>query len=188
MARVVAERSDVIPMLAEVFREHGVEGASLSIITARTGLGKGSLYHFFPGGKDEMVAAVLDDISGWFEANVFAKLELAEPQDARTAILATLDATEAYFKCGGRVCLVGALAIDNVRDRFFTDIQSYFARWIDMLAKALIQLDCSRSDARSLAEEIVGGIQGALILARAVDDAQVFVAAIERYRARIAAL
>ena len=59
MARIVMERADVLPMLGEVFREHGFEGASLAAITARTGLGKGSLYHFFPGGKEEMAAAVL---------------------------------------------------------------------------------------------------------------------------------
>ena len=51
MARTVAERSDVLPLLAEVFREHGYEGASLSLISKATGLGKGSLYHFFPGVK-----------------------------------------------------------------------------------------------------------------------------------------
>ena len=32
MARTVAERSDVLPLLAEVFREHGYEGASLSLM------------------------------------------------------------------------------------------------------------------------------------------------------------
>ncbi len=48
---MVTERSDVTQILAEIFREHGYAGASLSEITNRTGLGKGSLYHFFPSGK-----------------------------------------------------------------------------------------------------------------------------------------
>ena len=135
MARTVAERHDVIPVLAEVFREHGVEGASLAVITAQTGLGKGSLYHFFPGGKDEMVRAVLENISTWFEDNIFSRLE--NPDDPKAAILATLSATDAYFHTGGRVCLVGALAVNNVRDRFFSEIQSYFNRWMDLLARTL---------------------------------------------------
>ena len=67
MPRIVAERSDTLPVLAEVFREHGYEGASLSLISKATGLGKGSLYHFFPGGKEEMADAVLSEIDGWFE-------------------------------------------------------------------------------------------------------------------------
>ena len=59
MARMIRERQDVIPLLAEVFREHGYEGASLALISEATGLGKGSLYNFFPDGKEEMAACVL---------------------------------------------------------------------------------------------------------------------------------
>ncbi|MDU6377660.1 MAG: helix-turn-helix domain-containing protein, partial [Bradyrhizobium sp.] len=51
--RTLHERADVIPLIAEVFREFGFEGTSLSRITEKTALGKGSLYHFFPGGKEE---------------------------------------------------------------------------------------------------------------------------------------
>jgi hypothetical protein len=29
-------------------------------------LGKGSLYHFFPGGKEDMAKAVLDEVAVWF--------------------------------------------------------------------------------------------------------------------------
>ena len=68
MPKVVTEGADVLPALGEVFREHGFEGASLSVIGKRTGLGKGSLYHFFPGGKEEMAAAVLTEIDGRFQA------------------------------------------------------------------------------------------------------------------------
>ena len=53
---MVAERADTLPALAEVFREYGYEGTSLARITKATGLGKGSLYHFFPGGKAEIMS------------------------------------------------------------------------------------------------------------------------------------
>ena len=46
MARVIAEKDDVIPLLAEVFRTYGFEGASLARISEGTRLGKGSIYHF----------------------------------------------------------------------------------------------------------------------------------------------
>ena len=65
-----AERAGILPVLAEVFRAHGYEGASLSLITRATGLGKGSLYHLFPGGKAEMAACGLAEIDAWFEANL----------------------------------------------------------------------------------------------------------------------
>lgn len=46
--KTVYERADIVPLLAEIFRELGYEGTSLSRITERTGIGKGSLYHFSP--------------------------------------------------------------------------------------------------------------------------------------------
>ncbi|TGQ06111.1 helix-turn-helix domain-containing protein, partial [Mesorhizobium sp. M00.F.Ca.ET.217.01.1.1] len=57
MRRIAPERADLPSIIGEVFREHGYEGASLALIGAATGLGKGSLYHFFPGGKEEMARA-----------------------------------------------------------------------------------------------------------------------------------
>ena len=59
--RSADQREDLLPQVAEVFRESGYDGTSISRITEKTGLGKGSLYHFFPGGKAEMAAAVLAD-------------------------------------------------------------------------------------------------------------------------------
>ena len=43
MAKPVSERADLVPLLGEVFRSHGYEGATLALISKATGLGKGSL-------------------------------------------------------------------------------------------------------------------------------------------------
>lgn len=110
MARLVAERADVVPHLAEIFREFGFEGASLARIAARTGLGKGSLYHFFPGGKEEMAAAVLAHVDHWFETEIFSSLAR---DGGALAIAAMCDAVAAYFRSGRRVCLVGVFALDD---------------------------------------------------------------------------
>src|SRR5215216_2499764 len=67
-------RTDLLPLLAEVFRAHGYDGATLALISEATGLGKGSLYHFFPGGKAQMASEVLAEIDSWFERNIFAPL------------------------------------------------------------------------------------------------------------------
>ena len=172
MPRAVAGRGDILPAIAEVFREHGYEGASLALIGQRTGLGKGSLYHFFPGGKDEMAAAVLAEIDAWFEAHMFGPLrDHAEPD---VAIAAMLDATDSYFRSGGRVCLIGVFALGDARDRFGSAVQSYFARWVEALAEALQRGGREPSAARALAEEAVAAIQGGLVLARALQDTEAF--------------
>ncbi len=183
MPRVVAERSDALPALANVFREHGYEGASLSLISKATGLGKGSLYHFFPGGKEEMAEAVLVGIDDWFESHVFTTLrEAARPEDG---IAAMLDAVSGYFRSGPRVCLVGALALGDARDRFAREVRRYFSRWVEALTSALVRSRRDTASATALAEEVVAGIQGAIVLSRALDDPGAFTRAIERMRSRL---
>src|SRR5437899_12557807 len=103
MAKPVSDRAELLSLLAEVFRAHGYEGATLSLISEATGLGKGSLYHFFPGGKQQMAAEVLDEIDNWFEVNIFAPLRSSD--DAARAIAAMIKAVDGYFRSGQRVCL-----------------------------------------------------------------------------------
>lgn len=184
MPRTVRERSDVLPLLAEVFREHGFAGASLAVISARTGLGKGSLYHFFPGGKEEMAASVLDEIEGWFEAHVFRPLR--EDPDPRAAIGAMFRTTDAYFRSGRRLCLVGVLALGD-GDRFAERINAYFAAWRDALADALRRAGTEARLAGDLAEEVVAAIQGGLVAARALRDPAVFGRTLDRLEARLPA-
>lgn len=183
MSRLIHTREDVLPVLGEVFREHGFEGASLSVITARTGLGKGSLYHFFPGGKEEMGQAVLAHIDGWFETEVYAPLR--DGADPQAAIGHMLEAVDTYFRSGNRVCLVGALALNNSRDRFAAALSGYFARWRDALADALRR--SGRAEAEALAEEAVVAIQGGLVIARALDDPGAFGRTLARLRTRLLA-
>ncbi len=178
------QRQDAIRRLGEVFRQHGYEGASLAGITAGTGLGKGSLYNFFPGGKEEMAAAVLADIDGWFTDAIFRPLR--QDPDPAAAVAAMIDGVAAYFDGGGRVCLVGVFALGEVRDRFADRVQGYFAEWTNALAAALARGGRPPAAARDLAEDAVLAIQGALVLARAVDDRMVFTRALDRLRGRLA--
>lgn len=167
MARVAGTRRDVVPVLAGVFGEHGWNGSSLSVISRRTGLGKGSLYHFFPRGKTEMAEAVLDDVDMWFQVNVFGPLQTAT--DARARSHDMFAQTLKYFQSGRRVCLFGAFSLGMERALFGNRVAKYFSDWIDALTPVLRQLGHGE-DSRGLAEEIVAGIQGALVLARASDD------------------
>ncbi len=183
MRRIAPDRDQLLGIVAEVFREHGYEGASLALIGKATRLGKGSLYHFFPGGKEEMARAVIAHIDGWFADNVFAPLR--DSIDPRAGIEHMLEATDSYFRAGRRVCLIGAFALDESRDLFAGQIRDYFGRWVTHLADALARSGHRPGEASELAEETVAAIQGALTLARASDDTGVFSRALRRTRARL---
>jgi TetR/AcrR family transcriptional regulator, lmrAB and yxaGH operons repressor len=183
MAKIVSERADLLPAMAEVFREHGFEGASIALISERTGLGKGSLYHFFPGGKEEMATAVLGEIEAWFTTQVFAPLQW--DSDPNSAIDRMFRAVIEYFDSGRRICLVGAFALAASRDRYAKQVRSYFRMWKEALTTALVRTGRDEPVADQLAEEILVAIQGSLVLARALDDRAVFARSMTRLQKMI---
>lgn len=180
----MTDRAAAIPALAEAFREYGFEGASLAQLCEATGLGRGSLYNFFPGGKEEMAEAVLADVKAWFAASVFEPLERAASGDVG-AIGAMLDAVTAYFRSGQRVCLPGAFALGRERDRFSEAIHGYFEQWIASLAAALGAQGQDEEQARANAVDAVAAIQGAIVLSRALDRPDAFGQVIGRQRTRL---
>ncbi|TCL03904.1 MULTISPECIES: TetR/AcrR family transcriptional regulator [Sodalis] len=175
-------KTELVARIAEIFRECGFEGASLSRITEGTGLGKGSLYHFFPAGKEEMAAEVLLHIHRWFAGHIFLPLE---QENAFGALDDMWREVDDYFQSGKRVCLVGAFALDGTRDRFATAISGYFRRWIAALGGALRRAGVDDATCAVLSQEVVAGIQGALILARALDDAEFFSKSLLRLQRRV---
>lgn len=181
MQRILTSRADALPKLAEAFRAHGFEGASLSMLSKATGLGKGSLYNFFPGGKEEMMAAVLADIDQWFAEAIFLPLEQAG--DPPTAIASMMRDVTTYFRSGRRVCLIGWVGLGSSRDDFTHQVKGYFVRWISSLASCLEGGHVPGLLAAQLAEETVSGIQGAIILSRTLGEEAVFTRVVGRYEA-----
>lgn len=184
MSRTIAERADVLPLLAEVFRLHGYEGASLARISEGTGLGKGSIYHFFPGGKEEMAAAVLDEISLWFREQVYAPL--SGQADVQRGLDDMFRVVGRYFQSGRKICLLGVFALGGERDRFAVAIKHYFVEWMAVLAAALERDGRDAATAAALAQDVVGGIQGALVLSRACDKPSLFTHSLHRLREGLA--
>lgn len=183
MARTISERSDAVLSLARVFRLHGFEGANLSVISAETGLGKGSLYNFFPGGKEEMARAVLTEVNDWFNTSVYAPLR--QSGDAEMHISEMFEATTRYFESRELVCLFGAFALGQELERFATAIRNYFADWIAALESALTRAGHTERAAHGLATDTVAGIQGALIMSRALGQPEVFRESLGRLRDRL---
>lgn len=183
MARTVLDRSDAVRALAGVFRRRGFESGSLSVIQQETGIGRGSLYHFFPAGKTDMARAVLDEVRRWFDENVFEPLRTTEdPAEAVTAMARVVDE---YFTSRNRVCLFAAMTLGDEQDAFAEDVRRYFADWIDALAATLRRGGVTEPAAADLALDAVATIQGALILARALDDDAVCHGVAQRTNARL---
>lgn len=178
MARTVLDRSDVVLALAGVFRKRGFEGGSLSVIQQETGVGRGSLYHFFPAGKTDMARAVLDEVSNWFEEKVFEPLRTAT--DPREAIADMSREVSEYFLSRERVCLFAAMTLGEEQETFAPSVKAYFTDWVDALAGVLRSAGLSPQEAADRALDAVAVIQGGLILARAYGDDATFLGVVGR--------
>ena len=163
----------LLDLLAEVFRQYGFEGASLTAISKVTGLQRASLYHRFPGGKREMAEAVLSHAGAWVQANILDPLAgSGTPKKRLERMIKKLDA---FYSRGGSPCLLDSLSFGEGGDIFGSHIKKAFSGWIDALARLVVEATgCSRTRARERAEDVVARIQGALVLARGTGNRKPF--------------
>ncbi|OIQ95884.1 putative HTH-type transcriptional regulator YxaF [mine drainage metagenome] len=166
-------RDDLLNRLHETFRRHGYEGASMSRLAAASGLGKASLYHHFPGGKDQMVEAVLEHVRARYEEDLFRPLETVHPP--RQRLLSMLRTLAQDYDNGDRNCLPALLALTPERDRFTEAISALFSRWLDCMTQLLIDAGLARDIATRRAHDGVERIQGAIVLTRALGMPKPFV-------------
>ena len=94
---------------------------------------------------------------------------------------------DSYFYSGKRICLVGVFALDDTRELFAARINAYFSCWTKALIAALKHPGLSAKDARESAEDVVAGIQGALVLARSQDNPGIFTRSLKRLQYRLLA-
>src|SRR3972149_8976232 len=59
-------RERILGVSAEIFRRQGYEGTGLKQIVAAAKVPFGSLYHFFPGGKEQLGAEAIRGSGGQF--------------------------------------------------------------------------------------------------------------------------
>lgn len=111
----------LVTRLAEVFRTHGYEGASLSLISQRTGLQRASLYHRFPEGKLQMAEAVLDWVDERFIGHVLAPLSEAGEPSQRVA--ETAKRLDGYFDGGRNSCLLDVLSLGDATEALRAHVQ-----------------------------------------------------------------
>ncbi|MFV0429343.1 MAG: hypothetical protein ACK5KO_07960 [Arachnia sp.] len=144
-------------------------------MTAATGLGKARLYNLFPGGKQQMLAEVLADVCEWFEDHVFTPLDQDHPD-----IDGMFEVVTGYFDSGRGLCLVGRIGREPGLGGLGDASAGHFVRWQESFAGALHRDGRTKADAEVLAEEVVAGIQGALILAHTRNEPAIFTRAINR--------
>ena len=178
-------RAEILSRLADTFRRLGYDGASLADIAKATGLGKSSLYHYFPGGKEEMATGVLAALSEQLEAGLFKPLTgPGAPVRKLGSMLAALDD---FYDGGRKACLLERLAASADRSPFQRPLQAVFERWIDAIAALGREAGIPAAQARARAEDAVVRIEGALVVSAGTGDHRPFGRALTAIRKSVLA-
>jgi len=171
MGAPLIPKDEVLNRLTRVFRESGY-AASLSQLSEATGLQRASLYHYFPGGKAEMAAAVIERSNRILGEEILAPL--LEPGDPAKRLRAMMRGLDRYFDSGRESCLLGSLTLGGSRRGFEEHIEAGFAAWIAAVASVLAEAGWPRREARTRAEDAIFAIEGALVVCRGMGDAAPF--------------
>lgn len=178
MAKPKIDETSLLQRLVGVFQKHGYEGASLTNLSEATGLGRASLYHRFPGGKEEMAIEVLKHIDAHFEGYVLAPLgELGRPEER---VRKVAERMAEFYQQGERSCVLDTLTLGEAN----TAIKAHIKKSMQALSHALTQVSkeagFSAAQAKRRAEEALIGIQGALVVSRIGGDPAPFIRTLKR--------
>jgi TetR/AcrR family transcriptional regulator, lmrAB and yxaGH operons repressor len=153
MPAPLISKDEVVARLTRVFREVGYEAASLTELSKATGLQKASLYHYFPGGKEEMAQAVLNRANAWVAANALQPLSGAGTPAKRLQRM--ISALDSFYAGGQDSCLLGLLAIGSARDVFHGTVRAALAGWASAITAVLEDAGIPPDVARRRGEDAV---------------------------------
>ena len=165
----VGTRDRIVTATAELFRRQGYNGTGLKQVTTAAGAPFGSLYHHFPGGKEELAEEVLRTSGAAYGA--LFELVADAAADPVSAITDFFDGAAAVLEETGYLdaCPIGTVALEvaSTNDRLRRATHDVFESWIAACAARLVDEGVEPERARELATALVAGVEGGFMLSRA---------------------
>jgi AcrR family transcriptional regulator len=167
-------RDRILTAASELFRRHGYAATGLKAILSAGDAPYGSLYHFFPGGKEELGVAVL-------EAGGVTYRELVESIFTPDADVA--EATGDFFEGAAELveatqfadaCPIATIALEvaSANEPMRQAAAAAFDSWLAVLAYRLVRAGIPAPRARELAIQMFCAIEGAFLLSRTTRSAE----------------
>lgn len=161
-------RVRLVESAAKLFSQQGFTATGIKAVLAAAAAPYGSLYHFFPGGKQELGAAALTH-SG---ARYRGLLESLYPPGADV-----VEATAAAFVRAAELlegidyayaCPIATIALEvsNTYELMRTAAADAFESWLEVLEQRFTAAGMTDERARDAAVEVFCLIEGAVLLSR----------------------
>jgi TetR/AcrR family transcriptional regulator, lmrAB and yxaGH operons repressor len=172
MAPVAKHRERLVTAAMTLFRMQGYAATGLAEILSESGAPKGSLYHYFPDGKEAIGEAALHQAAERTGKALIRLIADANniPEMLRaygTRAAATMQ--ESGFSAG---CPVATIALEAAPQsvRLTEASRGALDLWCRLLGEALARAGVAQTRATALGDFIVSSFEGALILARVRQD------------------
>jgi AcrR family transcriptional regulator len=170
MARGMRER--MVASAVDLLARRGLQSTSFSEVLERSGAPRGSIYHHFPDGKDQMVGAALD-AAGGRAIELLDRKAGAPAEEVATWFLHIWREVliRGRFEAG---CAVLAVAVAADSPELLEQTARVFRTWRGRLAELLEQGGLRADDAQRFAALLVASSEGAVVLARAEQSLEPF--------------
>ncbi|WP_161895449.1 TetR/AcrR family transcriptional regulator [Gordonia spumicola] len=161
-------RTRLVESAASLFSKQGYGGTGIKTVLADAEAPYGSLYHFFPGGKEDLGVAALR-----FGGERYRKqIEAFHPAGADP-----VEATERSFQHAADLlaatdyedaCPIATMALEaaNTHESLRVAAAEAFESWLDVLAARFAEAGMTPARAREVAVECFCLMEGAVMLAR----------------------
>ena len=167
----VAQRSGarerMVTSAIQLFRERGVAGTALSDVIAHSEAPRGSIYHYFPGGKPQLAAEATALAGRLLDDLIVRWMARHGPTETIHRIIEMFrkQLRDTDFASG---CPVAAGALEGGEAPGASEVAgTAFTTWEATLATALRAHGTPDDRAETLASLMICAIEGAIILAKA---------------------
>jgi TetR/AcrR family transcriptional repressor of lmrAB and yxaGH operons len=165
-------RERMVASAVALLARRGLQATSFSEVLQHSGAPRGSVYHHFPGGKDQLIESALSAAGS--RAVDLLDRKAGESAEAITAWFLHIwheVLVRSNFEAG---CAVLAVAVAADSPELLDQTASVFRTWRRRLAELLEQGGLGRTDAQRFAAVLVASSEGAVVLARAEQSVEPF--------------
>jgi AcrR family transcriptional regulator len=164
----VSTRDRIVSAAAGLFQRHGYTGTGLKQISIESRAPFGSLYHHFPGGKEELTAEALRWSGYGYQLLVEGVIDNApDPitgiRDCFAGAAEVLIASDYADACPIETV---ALEVASTNERLRLVTAEIFESWIESGAGRFEAAGLDTGEARSLAIAFICALEGAFVLSR----------------------
>jgi AcrR family transcriptional regulator len=160
-------RPSMVRSAASLIRTRGVSATSFSDVLADSGAPRGSVYHHFPRGKEQLAGEAIQ----WTSERVLAHQRACRATTPSGVLRCFIDMWhQVVVASGGSAgCVVAGVAVDTAADALglMQAVRTTFRSWVDLLTDQLEATGVLPKRARGIAIATLAGMEGALILCRA---------------------